>query len=111
MIKKILKGVSIFVLLVVVSVGGWATVNRKHIGDLATMNSAWYAQMTCSCIFVTKRSEKECKHYTRQILPYSSIVIDRKSKSVTATATAITLYGQSTAKYEGPRHGCRLVNK
>lgn len=111
MFKKILKGLGVLLLVLLVVLGGWMTLNWKHIRNLAEVNSAWYAQNTCACVFVTQRSEASCKDYTRQILPLKSIQIDRKKKTVTATATAIALWNTNVSKYEGPRYGCRLVTK
>ncbi|MCB9638069.1 MAG: hypothetical protein H6727_04080 [Myxococcales bacterium] len=108
---RVLKWLGMVILFLLLLVGIWAFQNRQNLRNLAELNSAWYAQNTCSCIFVTQRSEKDCMHYVRQVLPYSKLNIDRKNKSVTATATATMLWNTSTSRYLGPRHGCTLENK
>lgn len=109
--KRILKWLATVLLFFLLLAGLWAFQNRRNLRNLAELNSAWYAQNTCSCLFVTKRPEKDCKQYVRQVLPYSRIQVDTPNKTVTATTTAMMLWNSSTSRYIGPRAGCALQNK
>lgn len=109
--KRILKWLATVLFFFLLLTGFWVFQNRRNLRNLAELNSAWYAQNTCSCLFVTRRPEEDCKRYVRQVLPYSRIHIDTPTKSVTATATALMLWNSSTARYISPRAGCALQNK
>lgn len=111
MFKKVLKWTGLGILVALLGAGGWLAANWKGVRNLAEVNSGWYAQMTCSCVFVTGRKEEDCKHYTRQFLPIKSLNVDRTNKSVKVVATFLMMYNTNTAKYEGPRYGCRLLKK
>jgi hypothetical protein len=107
-VKTFLKIFAVLLLLLLLIAGGWAYKNRQNLRNLADLNAAWYAQHTCSCLFVTQLSDERCTEYVRQILPIGKMEIDRQKKTVRASTGALMLWTSATSRYQNERFGCAL---
>jgi len=80
--------------------------NFKHFNRFPRIISHWYAKEFCSCFYVMEQPENFCAERTRQWLPIQELKIDAQKKEIWVRGTWTT----ATARFEGPRYGCRLVD-
>ncbi len=102
--KKIGKIAGIILIAIILVLGILLAVNWSDIKNFQPMASGAFSKFMCSCMFVEGRTEEQCKNWSRLVVPQQSYSINRKEKSVTATA----LWYTSTAQYVNKRFGCSL---
>jgi hypothetical protein len=78
--------------------------NWTHLRAFPGVLPAFYAKEFCSCRYVMGQSLDYCHSYARQYLPISAFTLDEAAKRVTVRATFVT----RSARWLGPREGCRL---
>ena len=76
--------------------------------SLFALASGFSAKEVCSCIFVSGRSEDECREWTRVSPDVARFKVDQQDKVVTAKAFWM---GKTTARYVDERSGCVIVDR
>jgi hypothetical protein len=88
---------------------GCATRQPPPYGaSLFSLASGFSAKEVCSCIFVSGRSEDECREWTRVSPNVARFKVDNKSKVVTANAVWM---GRTQARYVDEKTGCVIVER
>ncbi|MCF5710334.1 amidase [Pseudomonas syringae] len=77
---------------------------RVALQAFPTIISAYTAKEYCSCRYVVNNPEDYCRAYIKQYLP--STLIDQPELK---RAVASGLGRSSSAAWQGPREGCRLL--
>ena len=78
---------------------------RVQLQIFPSIISAYTAKQYCSCRYVMNQPVNYCQGYVKQWLP-STLTEDQATRSITATG----LGRESTAAWQGPRQGCRLLS-
>ena len=81
-----------------------AGCERYKANDLQIL-TGYSAKMTCSCIFVMKRSEDFCASWVKESPDVKTVSIDRDAKTV--ETEALSLWG-ARARFLDARRGCVL---
>ncbi len=102
--KKTVKLLSIIILAIVLLLGIFIGANWSDIKNFQPMASGAFSKFMCSCMFVEGRSEEQCKNWSRLVIPQQGYSVNKKEKSVTATA----LWYSNTSRYRDERFGCTL---
>lgn len=77
---------------------------RVQLQAFPTIISAYTAKEYCSCRYVMNNPVGYCQRYVKQWLP-STLTENLNDKRITATGMG----RESTAQWQGPRQGCRLL--
>ncbi|WP_062384001.1 hypothetical protein [Pseudomonas abietaniphila] len=77
---------------------------RVPLQAFPSIISAYTAKEYCSCRYVMNNPVDYCQGYVKQWLP-STLTESRADKRVTATGMG----RESSAQWQGPRQGCRLL--
>ncbi|SHN11027.1 hypothetical protein SAMN05216593_10812 [Pseudomonas asturiensis] len=77
---------------------------RVALQAFPTIISAYTAKEYCSCRYVVNNPEDYCRAYVKQYVP-STLIDQPELKRVTASGLGRT----SSAVWQGPREGCRLL--
>ena len=91
--------------VVLLGAGVWYAQNREHVSAFQGVLSAYTAKKYCSCRYVMGFSALYCQGYAQQYIPISALEEDEGAKRVTVRG----LGQSSTATWQGPREGCRLL--
>lgn len=92
-------------LLLLLVAGAWAWHERAALGDFPAILSAYSAKQYCSCRYVMGFDGAYCRAYVAQYLPLSGLQDDPAARQVSAQG----LGRSHTARWLGPRVGCRLL--
>ena len=77
---------------------------RVALQAFPTIISAYTAKEYCSCRYVVNNPEDYCRAYVKQYVP-STLIDQPELKRVVASGLGRT----SSAVWQGPREGCRLM--
>ena len=99
---RLLKRIALTLLLLLALTVAW---NWTHLRAFPGVLPAFYAKEFCSCRYVMGQSLDYCRGYARQYLPIGSFALDEAARRVTVRATGVT----RSARWLGPREGCRLA--
>jgi len=99
--RRPFSSVGILILLFLLAV---IWVWRVQLQAFPTIISAYTAKEYCSCRYVMNNPVDYCQSYVKQWLP-STLTENLNDKRITATGMA----RESTAQWQGPRQGCRLL--
>lgn len=77
---------------------------RVQLQAFPTIISAYTAKEYCSCRYVMNNPVDYCQSYVKQWLP-STLTESLSDKRITATGMG----RESSAQWQGPRQGCRLL--
>lgn len=92
-------------LLVLLTVAGWAWYERQALADFSGILSAYSAKEYCSCRFVMGFEAPYCRAYVRQYLPLSRLEEDTQTRLVVAKGLGV----ERRARWQGVREGCSLL--
>jgi hypothetical protein len=84
---------------------GSAFAGDAYKNSKAKLALGFTAKEMCSCLFVSGRTEKECRDYVDLGEVHPHISINLKRKKVTASLYFVL---RQSARYEGARLGCRI---
>jgi hypothetical protein len=76
--------------------------------SLFSLASGFSAKEVCSCIFVSGRSEDECREWTRVSPNVARFRVDERDKVVTANALWM---GKTRARYVDEKTGCVIEGR
>lgn len=103
--RSVGRGLAALVAVVGLAAGGWLVANRAAVTGFPRMPSSYEAKEYCSCRWVSGRDDTFCAHFVAQsVVPTQGREVDEANRRVTARALGI----RSSARWVGPREGCRV---
>jgi hypothetical protein len=96
--KQVLAGV--LVLLLLAAVSAWRML---RLSDLAHLGTGYSAELTCACLFVSKRPIDSCR---RDLDKLAQLLVSVEAGDGLVTARSMGM-AQATARYR-PGFGCTL---
>jgi hypothetical protein len=95
--------IGVLVLLAVALV--WIQFQPNSLQEARSIPAGYYAKEFCSCRFVIGFDTSFCMDEVREFPSASRITVLEKEKRIEATLFGV----MRTAKWMGPREGCRLM--
>ncbi|TDF78799.1 amidase [Pseudomonas sp. H9] len=92
-------------LLLLLSISGWAWYERQALADFTGILSGYSAKEYCSCRFVMNFDAPYCQAYVRQYLPLSRLLEETSTRTVVAEGLGV----ERRARWQGLREGCGLL--